>query len=45
MRLEIAVWLQIPSIVRFALVGLRKTAATLTLGDMLALGLRVRSTL
>ncbi len=42
MRLEIAVWQQIPSVMRWALAGIGRTAATLTIGDLAAMGLRVR---
>ncbi len=42
MRLEIAIWLSLPSSLKWGLITLGRTAATLTIGDVAALGLRVR---
>ncbi len=42
MRIEIAIWLALPSPLKWALIGVGRTAATLTIGDVAALGLRVR---
>jgi hypothetical protein len=42
MRIEIGIWLALPPVLRWALVGLGRTAATLTVGDLAALGVRVR---
>lgn len=41
MRLEIAIWLALPSSLKWALVTAGRTAATLTIGDLAKLGLRV----
>lgn len=42
MRFELAVWVNLPSLARWALIARGVTAATMTVGNLAALGLRVR---